>query len=171
MRMKLEPWQRLCLISREDLLAEVDKLRRTLDLFVGHRCTRFAAGGSAGSAMLIDFASEVQGASAEADRSILVYCSWRLDGTQQVICGAWDDNSPGGVMLTGLQKLVGKKLTSCNLESPGLDVRMLFEEDLTLRIFCDQVNEIDRADNYIVYFNEEAFVIGTKSHLRVEQNI
>jgi hypothetical protein len=70
-------------------------------------------------------------------------------------------------MLTGLQRLVSKKLISCTLESPGLDIKMYLEDELTLKIFCDQVNEVDCADNYALYIEDEVFVVGTKSHLSV----
>jgi hypothetical protein len=154
-------------------LAETfDKLQNALDLLVGQPCTRFAAGGSAGSTVLIDFTStsrpKPDKETDETRLSILAYCSWRLDSAHEVICGAWDDNSPGGTMLKGLQRLVGKRLISFVLEAPGLDVNLQFEGDLTLKIFCDQVNEVDCADNYILYIEDDVFVVGTKSCLRVE---
>ena len=68
-------------------------------------------------------------------------------------------------MMRGLQGLVGQRLEAFHLDQPGLDLCLRFDNGWMFRIFCDQVNEEDNADNYCVFCPEEILVVGTKSRL------
>jgi hypothetical protein len=100
--------------------------------------------------------------------TLFLQCSWRLDSATAVVCGAWDDNREGGPMLTGLGQLVGEAVVAVGLEEPGLDVELRFSNHLTLRVFCDQVNEVDMDANYSLLLPEKCLVVEPKSLLREE---
>ena len=162
--------------SRQDLL-------HALERFSGRRCIGFSAGEGTGSVVNFEFEprrprqrpltnpnlTEEQRAG-DSEYGLFVECAWRLDGPQEVVCGAWDDNSPRGPMLRGLQGIVGHKAEFFRLSEPGLDLEILFGNGWTLRVFCDQVNEEDEGDNYSVFCPGEILVVGTKSRLRRENH-
>ena len=104
----------------------------------------------------------------EPEFSLYIECVWRLDDRECVICGAWDDNAPGGTLILGLQGLVSQTLLAVKLSEPSCDVDLSFANDWTLRIFCDQVNEHDSSDNYSLFSQEQVLIVGTKSRLRIE---
>jgi hypothetical protein len=158
---------------------QYDTVLSALKHFIGRRCVGFSAGKGTGSVVSLEFEprrprqkpltnphlTEEQRTS-DAEYALFVECSWRLDDPREVICGAWDDNSTGGTMLRGLQGIVGHKVEFLRLGEPGLDLEISFENGWIFRIFCDQVNEEDRTDNYSVFSRGEVWVIGTKSRLR-----
>jgi hypothetical protein len=154
----------------------------TVQQLIGRRCIGFTAGESTGSVVDLEFEprqarrqpltnpclTEDQ-RNGDPAYAIFIECAWRLDGEREVICGSWDENSLGGTMLSGLQKIVGRKVTSFNLAQPGYDLQLSFEGGLKFTIFCDQVNEDDASDNYSIFSPEQIITIGTKSRLRLEQ--
>lgn len=158
---------------------ETNRLRDVLDRFLGRRCIGCIPG--AGSFVHLELEprkprqrpltnphlteEQRQGV---AEYGLFVYSVWRLDSPEAVICGAWDDNQADGPMLRGLERLVGETVTSCDLEEPGLDLVVRFSNGWAWRIFCDQVNDRDRRDNYNVFYPEGTWVVGTKSQLRHE---
>jgi hypothetical protein len=154
------------------------ELASRLEQLIGKRCVGFSAGAGAGSVIDLEFGlrrprrkpltnpflTEEQRLG-EPDISLFVKCVWRLDSDREVICGAWDDNSHDGIMLGGLNALVGKQVLSFNLDEPGLDLSLKFDNYWTLRIFCDQVNEDDGDDNYSIYSMQDILTVTTKSRL------
>jgi len=89
-----------------------EKLSSALERFLGRTCIGYSAGGAAGSLVSLEFEPRVRRLRpltnpvlseeqrlAEAEYAVFVLCAWRLDSEDQVVCGAWDDNSAGGPML------------------------------------------------------------------------
>lgn len=153
-----------------------------LNKVVGTPCIGFTAGAGTGSVVAVEFGSRrprlrpltnqfltEDQRLGESEYSLFVECAWRLDSAKEVVCGAWDDNSAGGIMLNGLQLLVGRALGSFRLTEPGFDLELHFDGDRIFKVFCDQVNEHDAYDNYSVFSQQEIFIVGTKSHLRKEE--
>lgn len=66
-------------------------------------------------------------------------------------------------MLRGLARLVDQRVAVVTLRQPGLDLELEFEHGLRLAIFCDQVNEVDKADNYVFFVPQTAIAVGTRS--------
>jgi hypothetical protein len=159
----------------------VDRLSEVLSRIVGRRCIGFTAGESAGSVVDLEFEPRKirskplknphltpEQRTGEPEYSILVECAWRLDSNYKVLCGAWDDNSLGGRMLSGLEATTGALLERFVLSDPGLDLELWLSNGLCFRIFCDQVNEVDENDNYSVFCPDRIFTVGTKSLLKEE---
>lgn len=158
----------------------VERLTAAARILVGRRCVAYFAGGGGGSHVELEFegpaGTQPDGSalgnvghqtSLSAKYGVFVESSWRLDSNEAVVCGCWDDNSEGGLMLSGLERLVGLRLLDLDLSLPGLDADLKFE-GYRLRVFCDQVNEVDGDDNYTIFTPERLVVVGRRSVLREE---
>jgi hypothetical protein len=150
-----------------------NSLQGALGHFLNRRCTGFASRKIAGTTIILLYfepprKGAKKGGATKTDYSVVVYCSWRLDSSQEVICGSQSARSSEGSVKSGLKGVVGQRITSLSLDQPGLDANLLFENGLTLRIFCDNVNEEDDVDNYLLYLKDQVLLVGTKSRLRSE---
>jgi hypothetical protein len=72
----------------------------------------------------------------EAEISLLVWCSWRLDSPSGPVTSS-DDNEEH--ICEGLSRLRGAKVSTASARGPGWDLRVRFSNRLVLRIFCDHV--------------------------------
>jgi hypothetical protein len=163
----------------------MNELEKRLDLellkLVSKECWRIVAGKGTGSVVSLQIGdkiprkrrvdnpalpSDIQ--NFEGEYIVFVECVWRLDAVNEVICGAWNDNSEGGKMLKGLKRLVGQRVTSVTLGRPGFDLEIGFSNDLKLKLFCDQTNEIDNRDNYMFFTPSEIITISVASKIEVE---
>lgn len=151
----------------------------SLNRLVGQVCWGFAAGKGTGSVISLDIGEKVLRESPlknphltakqrkyKAEFDLFIQCAWRLESKTQVICGAWDDNSEGGDMLEGLQRLVGQAINSIKVSKPAFDLAVNFNNGLVLRIFCEQTNQAEMEDNYSVFLPNTIYVVGNRSQLR-----
>ena len=58
-------------------------------------------------------------------------------------------------MLNGLKLLIGQRISRINLSKPGFDLDIEFSKGLTLKVFCDQTNENDQNDNYMLFTRDQ----------------
>src|SRR5437870_5822220 len=70
------------------------------------------------------------------EASVLVWCSWRLDG-QHVPITSSDEHPAVGAKK--LKRLSGAKLESVEIVEPAWDLLLRFSKGLSLRVFCDHV--------------------------------
>ena len=68
-------------------------------------------------------------------------------------------------MVTGLQRLVGKRVVSVEVSAPVPDFVMLFEDELCLKVFCDQTNLRTADDNYSVRWGSTILGVGVRGHV------
>ena len=104
----------------------------------------------------------------EGEYGLYIECVWRLDSDNEIICGAWDDNSKGGEMLKGLKLLTGTQITQINLFEPAWDFTIEFSNHCKLKVFCDQVNEKDATDNYSLFAPKQIITVINRSGLQAE---
>lgn len=104
----------------------------------------------------------------EGEYSLYIECVWRLDSDNEIICGAWDDNSKKGKMLKGLKLLMGTQITQINLFEPAWDFTIEFSKKYKLKVFCDQINEKNADDNYSLFTPKQVITIVSRSRLQVE---
>ncbi len=155
--------------------------RSVLEQLVGRSCWGFAAGSGTGSVVSLQIGEKVPHKLQLTNRHIsedlrrfsgefviLIECVWRLDSKSKIVTGAWDDNRRDGPMLKGLDRIVGRKIERIEIVEPGLDLNLWFENGLVLRVFCDQINEIDATDNYSVFTPALIYCVGERSGLRPE---
>ena len=72
----------------------------------------------------------------EPEASLLVWCTWRLDGRDSPIASS--DLSSDAVR-DALQVLIGQKVVSVEATPPAWDLSVTFDSGATLRIFCDHI--------------------------------
>jgi hypothetical protein len=104
----------------------------------------------------------------EGEYSLFLLCAWRLDSEKEVVCGCWDDNRKGHKILEGLNLLFGSIITKVIVSQPAFDLSVSFSNHLNLKIFCDQVNESDREDNYHFATPRILYIVGHRSVLSTE---
>lgn len=159
-----------------------NKLELEMSKLVGKECWGIIAGKGTGSFVNFEIGHKIPRKKVienpslgkalrnyEGEYNLSLECAWRLDSDKEVICGAWDDNSKGGKMLEGLNLLVGRRITRISLSKPSWDLTVEFSDALTLKIFCDQTNEKDRNDNYMLFTPAEIITVGHKGRLESEQ--
>jgi hypothetical protein len=102
----------------------------------------------------------------EGEANLLVWCTWRLDGKDAPISSS-DDTEQG--IIVGLQRLVGEKIVSAQVEMPGWDLILRFSTQFTLRIFCDHVPGDPSVDgNWQVSLEDKIIAIGPGAACDIE---
>jgi hypothetical protein len=104
----------------------------------------------------------------EGEYQLIVYCAWRFDADDRVVCGSGDRNEEGAEMLTGLQQLIGREVESTSLVEPGLDLTVTFGSNLQLKVFCDETNSMEDEDNYVFRDNDDIYAVGPRGRTAVE---
>lgn len=102
------------------------------------------------------------------DVSLFVSCAWRVQTTSEVLCGCWDDKEEGGQMRAGLERILGQPVRRALAVPPAWDLALELENGVVLRVFCDQTNDEEGADNYSLYAGDTVFTVGTLSDLYEE---
>jgi hypothetical protein len=119
--------------------------------------------------VMLDVSFGREGTAPEAGGlSLFASCAWRLQTTSEVLCGCWDDKEDSGQMRAGLDRLVGQPVRRALAVPPGWDLAVEFENGLVLRVFCDQTNDQEGADNYSLYCGNTVYTVGTLSELYEE---
>lgn len=143
----------------------VEELRGEFDQLVDSSCVDCVAGPPTGSVIHLKF-RQATGVVSD-DFSLLVECAWRLDSREGVLCSWTDAGASGGAWLEQICLVVGQRVKSVKLSSPGLDVCITFESGLCLRIFCDQTDISDEGDNYLLGSTARTFTVHPKGRLSV----
>jgi hypothetical protein len=86
----------------------------------------------------------------DPDLSLFVTCSWRIDSPDSVVGGCWEGNGPAGSMLGSLHSLVDQTIAAASATGPARDLEVCFSNGHVLRVFCDQTDELEPADNYSI---------------------
>lgn len=72
----------------------------------------------------------------DGEANLLIWCAWRLDGSEGPLT-SWDDTDAN--IKAMLAKLVGAAVESVAVTPMAWDLTLRFTADLTLRVFCDHV--------------------------------
>lgn len=159
-----------------ELISELESVLRGM---VENRCWSYAANVNTGSCVAFDIGPKVvrekplrnpriskEERLYRGEFEFYVRCSWRLDWKGGVLCGGEDDKSEGGPMLTGLTRMLGRRVVSAELERPGLDLTLVFEDDLIFRAFCDEFEQDEEGlDNYVLFLADCFLVVEARSNL------
>ncbi len=106
----------------------------------------------------------------EGDTSIYITCAWRLDSRSSVVCGWLDGGETVEGMVRGLRSVVGHRVEAVDIQRPAWDLKIVFDNGLTLTIFADQTNLIDHDSNYSVFHATKAITVGARSEVRTESS-
>jgi hypothetical protein len=153
-----------------------------LKMIVDKHCWSFTAGEGTGSVIEFDFGKKIkrkkplsnkylseEQRAFQGEYDLFVECSWRLDERKDVICSSKDSNKENGVIVSGLKRLVNKKVISIEIHKPAYDLDLYFINNLTLKIFCDETNSAENVDNFTFATPERNYIVGCKSLIRYEK--
>lgn len=133
-------------------------------------CWGFAAGSGTGSMVTLHFGEKIVRESPLKNKYLsedmrnyegeqclyLEDCDWRIQTSTSVLASSLSSNEEGGEMLVALNQLVGKRVTAAQLELPSFDLRLEFENDLRLVVFCFG-KSLEDLDNYTFYSKEHSY--------------
>jgi hypothetical protein len=161
-----------------------EELRTLLRLLKGLACWSATCGGAAGSSLLLDIGSGVPREKPisnltlsdlqqryEGEYRVFVQCAWRLELSDEVICGSGDDPTPGGAMSVGVQRIVGCSVVHADIQYPARDLILEFTDGLFLRVFCDQTNIEEDEDNYSLTAGSTTLAVGPRGRIDIERNL
>lgn len=160
------------------LVSMVSEFSNVLGNLVGQKCWSYTANVNTGSCVSIDIGRKVLREKplrnpriSKEERLYMgefhfyVSCSWRLDWKGKVLCGGEDDKSEQGPMIIGLSEMLNRRVVSVDLEQPSLGVVLEFDNDLVFRIFCDEFEQEEDVENYLLFLPDRQFVVGARSTL------
>ncbi|MHB1158395.1 MAG: hypothetical protein ACYC26_16345 [Phycisphaerales bacterium] len=158
----------------------LDAYRNSLNRLIGKPCWSIVAGPPCGSHVSMCLGEQIL-RSRELSNSHLTNdqrkydgefaifiesAAWRLDQGAEVITGSTDPNDNNGPMIQGLARIINTRVKEICLSVPGLDLTLLFDNELVLKIFCDQLTEI--GDNYSYFDPDSVYAIMCRSRLKIE---
>lgn len=158
----------------------VEKLEVAVKNLHGRECWALIAGEGTGSAFSMKMGEKIprkrplQNPFLSADAKIFdgEYClyvqfsSWRLDDVERVICTSTDSNENDGVMVQGLSRLVGCRISGVSLTKPGCDLIIDLDRGYRLTVFCCWSNVLEPATNYSFFTPEIGFSVESRSEVR-----
>lgn len=153
-----------------DLMREVSKLR-------GLSCWGFSAGPNTGWSVDFHFGAKLPRERSAArrpdgpigfdgERNLWIFCTWRLDSREAVVCGSDADNAVDGEMIRCLRSLENTRVVAVEIRPPAFDLDLHFANGLVFRAFCDAVSSLEYPDNYGIYAGEEALIVSARGMLR-----
>jgi hypothetical protein len=153
-----------------------------LDSIVGKQCWGVTGGGAAGSVIKLSIGNKIPKLSAltnpllsedlrkyDGEIELMITCSWRLDSDDEVVCSWTDEHSDGGPMLSGLDKLLGRRIKRVAVSRPAMDLCIEFEGMLILKVFCDRTNRDQDSENYVLFLPRWIYIVNVRSFIEKER--
>lgn len=81
----------------------------------------------------------------EGSANLLVWCTWRLEGTRRVVTSSDDSVERAARGLCALQKAT---IRDVNVITPAWDLSLTFDDNQVLRVFCDFTPSSKRSLEY-----------------------
>ncbi len=155
------------------------ELERLVGALKGLRCWYVSCGGAAGPTFQLALGEKVSRHAPlknaahseeyrrfEGEASLLVWCSWRLDGPDRPLTSS--DDAPQQIVQE-LSRLVGAAVASVCLAPPGWDLTLAFSTGLVLRIFCDHVpGEPSFDGNWELWGRDATAFVGPGAHCALQ---
>lgn len=69
---------------------------------------------------------------------------WEVFHLDESICDSTDDNTEGARMLSGLDQLLGKKVSRARMNATSGNFKLDFPGELCLAVYCDDLDNQDR---------------------------
>jgi len=146
-----------------------NKLKVELDKLIDKKVLEVNAGSGGGSIINIEFGESLNISPKsfgsykifEGDFSIMIYCAWRLESNESVLTSWNEDNSDNGPIVTNLKNLINNRVISYEI-SDLFDLKIFFEEQKALTIFCDLSTEQEFECNWFLRNNNNIYSITNK---------
>ena len=104
----------------------------------------------------------------EGSHTLVVECTWRIDGPTGVIASCFDRAKPAGPRDSALEDLVDRNVVGVELIRPGLDLMLRFEGDFVLRLFATEVDVGGKRNNWTYSCPFATATVGPKSIVTLE---
>lgn len=102
----------------------------------------------------------------EGEANLLVWCTWRLDGSEAPLSSS--DDVPERVVAE-LGRLVGAKVANARVDGPAWDLSLDFSNGLCLRVFADHVpGEPSFDGNWELVLEQTAVYAGPGVRVEIE---
>lgn len=101
----------------------------------------------------------------EGEFTIFVQCVWRVDSSTKVLFGAWNEHE---TVHQEINQIIDQTVKTIECFDPAFDLKIIFSNDLQLKIFCDQTNEEDENDNYFYFTPEIIYSVDYQNNLTTE---
>jgi hypothetical protein len=154
------------------MLNQSEVIKET-SLLVGETCWGVSAG-AVGSTFFLNFGEKriipARGRFSEfelGEMSLGVWCTWRLDNATSSIMSSDEDSEN---VDKALRVLKGLKVVEIKITMPAWDLLVLFENELTLHVFCDQITENSSSSTNWEFWNGDK-VIGVERNNKIEIEI
>lgn len=146
----------------------------------GRECWSVIGGASTGSAISIKFGDRVpllrplqnptlslEDRAFDGERSLIVYCDWRLDRGSGIVCTSQTVDDVGTLDLSALNQIKGQIVQDIEFTSRMYDLRIQFVNGYHLSVFCDLAADYD-GSNYIMFNPKTCIAVTAQGNLSVE---
>ncbi len=158
-----------------------DEIKSITDLLIGLPCWSVIAGKGTGSVISLGFGGRQLRSKPlnnknltdderkyHSDISLMIHCSWRLSSKNEILSSWREALENRELMLTNLKSIRNKKINNIDIDPISLDLKIYFEGNKKLDVFCDETDDSDADDNYNLFTNEKIINVGLKSILSYE---
>ncbi len=155
---------------------------RELSKLIGLECWGVTCGEGSGSVLKIDIGDKITRATPlknphlsnivrvnESSICFMLYSPWRLESKSEVLCGSHSPNDNTGVMVRGVNCILGQTIKSIVCKMPAFDLCIVFSNELKLVVHCSNIG-IDDDECYSFKAKKGWFTVKYNGELIVEQN-
>ena len=97
---------------------------------------------------------------------LLIYCAWRIENEFEIFVGSENTYDEIFDKLNILQDL---KMVDYSIEEPAFDLKIFFENNLILNVFCTNTNPDEIETNYDLYIPNGCITVGCNGMLSFEE--
>lgn len=165
----------------EDARATADRLDALVADLIGRRCFAAIGGRDVEFAFILHIGEQEKRSlrlsnprlsflerTFEGSHTLLVECTWRIDGPEGVCASCLDAAKPVGPRDDALAELVDRAIERVSVEAPGFDLALAFEGGYTLRVFASEVDEKAKRSNWIYAYPGGRAICGPRSRVWIE---
>jgi hypothetical protein len=146
----------------------------------GRQCWSVIGGGSGGSVISLRFGERVplkkpltnaalsmEERLFDGERSLIIYCAWRLEAGREILCSSQSVSDEGSLDVSALGRIRNEVVAEAGFTSPFHDLRIAFGGDVVLSAFCDLAPLSDES-NYVMFNPATSIAVTATGLLLVE---
>lgn len=158
----------------------IQSLQEFIDGVTGNLCWAVIGGAGSGSVVSLRFGKQVRfkrplrNASLsleerifDGERSLIVYCAWRITFEGRIVCSAQSINDNGELNLEGASAVKNDTVQRVTLSGKQNDLEIGFKRGATLSLFCDVVNNGEA--NYVLFNPTSSIWMNSSGEFVVEE--
>jgi hypothetical protein len=148
----------------------------------GRECWSVIGGAGSGSVVSLRFGAKIRSKrplrnpalsleerNFEGERSLIIYCDWRLEAGGAILSSSQNTNDYGDLEMTPFDGVKNNTVTDIAFSSPMHDLRIEFSSGIALSIFCDLAVRGDGDSNYVMFNPLTCISVTTQGKLIVER--